>query len=90
MVNVDNDMLFSVRFYDGREDVIPREEVYYVSHEKFSSDVEFIVRCEESLVGQAVVARNDADGLFYLGELLSNAVRITYEKKNSMGPVIIY
>ena len=63
-------MLFSVRFYDGREDVIPREEVYYLGHEKFSADAEFIVRCEESLVGKAVVARNDADGFFYLGEFL--------------------
>ena len=63
-------MLFSVRFYDGREDVIPREEVYYLSHEKFSADVDYIVHCEESLVGKAVVARNDTDGLFYLGEFL--------------------
>jgi hypothetical protein len=61
-------MLFSVRFYDGREDVIPREEVYYITHDKFTADVEFIVRCEESLVGKAVVARNDSDGLFYLGK----------------------
>ena len=70
VVNTNNDMLFSVRFYDGREDVIPREEVYHLGHEKFSADVEFIVRCEESLVGKAVVARNDADGFFYLGEFL--------------------
>ncbi|CAB4013416.1 Hypothetical predicted protein, partial [Paramuricea clavata] len=69
VVNTNNDMLFSVRFYDGREDVIPREEVYYLGHEKFSADVEFIVRCEESLVGKAVVARNDADGFFYLGNV---------------------
>ena len=61
-------MLLSVRFYDGREDIIPREEVYYLSHEKFFAAVEFIVHCEERLVGMAVVARNDADGLFYLGE----------------------
>ncbi|XP_028400268.1 von Willebrand factor A domain-containing protein 3B-like [Dendronephthya gigantea] len=69
VVNVNNDMLFSVRFYDGREDVIPREEVYYLSHEKFSAAVEFIVHCEERLVGMAVVARNDTDGLFYLGHV---------------------
>ena len=71
VVNMNNHMLFSVRFYDGREDIVPREEVYFLSHEKFSADVEFIVRCEESLVGKAVVARNDADGLFYLGKFLS-------------------
>ena len=68
VVSIEDDLLYRVRFYDGQEDVIPREEVYYLTQEKFSNDVAYIVRCEESLVGQTVVARNDVDGLFYLGE----------------------
>lgn len=74
VVNVSNGILYKVRFYDGREDIIPREEMYYIGQEKFSADVEFIVRCEESLVGKAVVARNDADGLFYLGKFQWNYI----------------
>ena len=71
VVTVEDELLYKVRFYDGHEDVVPREEVYYLTQEKFSNDVNYIVRCEESLVGQAVVARNDMDGLFYLGEFIS-------------------
>lgn len=68
-MDVKDQLLYNVRFYDGRENIIPREELYLIAPEKFSFDVDYIVRREESLVGKAVVARNDGDGLFYLGKL---------------------
>ncbi|XP_046854173.1 von Willebrand factor A domain-containing protein 3B-like isoform X2 [Xenia sp. Carnegie-2017] len=71
IVDVKDQLLYNVRFYDGRENIIPREELYLIAPEKFSFDVDYIVRREESLVGKAVVARNDGDGLFYLGNVCS-------------------
>ncbi len=41
--------------------------MYLLPHEKFEKDCAYILACEEGLVGQAVVARNDADGSFHLG-----------------------
>ena len=57
-----------VRHYDGIESVVPREDTYLLTPEKFESDCGYILQCEESLVGQAVVARNDQDGMFHLGK----------------------
>ena len=56
-----------MRHYDGIESVIPREESYLITPEKFEKDCQYILQCEESLVGQAVVARNEKDGMFHLG-----------------------
>ena len=49
--------------------IISREEMYLLSTEKFERDCAYIVACEDGLVGQAVVARNDGDGMFYLGNI---------------------
>lgn len=56
-----------VRHYDGIESVVPREDTYLLTPEKFESVCRYILQCEESLVDQAVVARNDQDGMFHLG-----------------------
>ena len=57
-----------VRHYDGIESVIPREKTYLLTPEKFESDCQFILQCEESLVvGQAVVARKEQDGMLHFG-----------------------
>ena len=63
-----------VRHYDGIESVIPREETYLLTPEKFESDCRYILQCEESLVGQAVVARNEQDGTFHLGTWYFNII----------------
>ena len=46
---------------------VAREEMYLLSNEKFERACAYIFACEDGLVGQAVIARNDADGMFYLG-----------------------
>lgn len=60
--------MYQVRYYDGIEAMVPREELYLLTPDKFESDCAYILGCEESMVGQAVVARNDDDGTFHLGK----------------------
>eukprot|EP00794_Sanderia_malayensis_P007171 gene7171-7977_t len=62
-----SECLLTVRSFDGQEAVVTREEMYLLSHEKFERDCAYIDACEEGLVGQAIVARNNTDGMFYLG-----------------------
>jgi len=63
----DSDM--RVRFYDEEEAKVAREEMYLLSNEKFERACAYIFACEDGLVGQAVIARNDGDGMFYLGSV---------------------
>jgi hypothetical protein len=56
-----------VKFYDGSEAVVSREEVYPISRDKYRADVEYIRRKEEDLVGQVVVANKNDTGIFYIG-----------------------
>ena len=41
--------------------------MYLLSPDKFERVCAYIIACEDGLVGQAVVARNDGDGKFHLG-----------------------
>lgn len=59
-----------VRFYDGKESELPREEVYRLSPEKFEADVAYILQKEQQWVGAPVVARNDETGKFLLGQYI--------------------
>ncbi|CAH1267973.1 VWA3A [Branchiostoma lanceolatum] len=61
------DLWTVVRYYDGAEAKVPREEVYKMVTEKFEKDVAYILQCEDSWVGHAVVARDDNDGAYHLG-----------------------
>ncbi|KAI8508392.1 von Willebrand factor type A domain, partial [Branchiostoma belcheri] len=60
------DLWTVVRYYDGAEAKVPREEVYKMTAEKFEKDVAYILQCEDSWVGHAVVARDDSDGAYHL------------------------
>lgn len=42
--------------------------MYFLSPDKFERACAYIIACEDGLVGQAVVARNDGDGKFLLGK----------------------
>lgn len=66
VLNVEDNRLH-IRHYDGVESAIPREECYLITPAKFETDCQYILHCEERLVGQAVVARHEKDGMFYLG-----------------------
>ena len=68
ILDVSSDLTMNVRFYDGAEDCIPRDEAYKIPVEKFEVDVGYIQQGEEQLVGQAVVARNDITGAYQLGK----------------------
>ncbi len=52
--------------------------MYLLPHEKFEKDCAYILACEEGLVGQAVVARNDADGSFHLGNVFYDSSKIAF------------
>ena len=68
ILEVSSDLWMNVRFYDGQEARLPRDEVYRLPVEKFEFDVAYILKCEERWVGQAVVARNDKTATFQLGQ----------------------
>ena len=68
VMEVTSDRHSKVRFYDGEESVLPREEVYHVPTQKFEADVAVIIEKEQQWVGAPVVARNDDTGMFQLGE----------------------
>ena len=59
---------FTVETYDGCQSLLPREELYRLSQSKHQSDVEGITERERKWVGQAVIARQDKDGLYYPGQ----------------------
>lgn len=61
-------LVFKVVLFFVLQAQIPREEMYLLSAEKFERACAYISACEDGLVGQAVVARNDGDGMFYLGK----------------------
>ncbi|XP_070554779.1 von Willebrand factor A domain-containing protein 3B-like [Ptychodera flava] len=69
ILNVYPDLWTHIRYYDGEEAKVPREEVYGIATEKFETNVGYILRCEDNWVSQAVVARNDSDGCYYLGQV---------------------
>ena len=62
-------MWMKVRFYDGDEAKIPRDEAFKLTTEKFEHDVNYIIECETRWVGQAVVARDDRYGTYHLGNI---------------------
>ena len=68
VLDVSSDLWMTIRFYDGQEAHLPRDEVYRLPTEKFEFDVAYILKCEEQWVGQAVVARNDKTAMFQLGQ----------------------
>jgi len=60
------DGALSLSFYDELEFVVPREEAYLISASQFNDICEYIHKCEQDLIGQAVVARDDKTGVFNL------------------------
>ena len=68
VLDIESDMWMNVRFYDGHEARLPREDIYRMSQEKFEYDVAYILKAEGQWVGQAVVSRNDESGVYQLGK----------------------
>ena len=49
--------------------------MYGISPQCHEAAVQYIHEQEQSLVGKAVVARRDSDGVYYTGEPLYNVVK---------------
>ena len=56
-------------FCDVQEHLL-RRDVYGTSPQCHTAAVQYIHEQEQLLVGKAVVARRDSDGVYYTGELL--------------------
>ncbi|KAK1167593.1 hypothetical protein AOXY_G10303 [Acipenser oxyrinchus oxyrinchus] len=63
------DLKLEVRYYDGTEALVPRDQAYLISTQKFERDVAYLLECEARWVGQPVVARDDGSGAYHLGEV---------------------
>lgn len=57
----------SVEFYDKTRSVVEREDVFLTDQESYDGDVAYIRQCEDELVGQPVIARDDKSGKYKLG-----------------------
>ncbi|KAK3099856.1 hypothetical protein FSP39_010823 [Pinctada imbricata] len=71
VLEVYHNMEMKVRFYDGEENRLPRDEIYKLTTEKFEHDVNYIIQCETRWVGQAVVSRDDRTGTYHLASVKS-------------------
>lgn len=69
VLEVYQDLHMKIRFYDGEESTLPREEIYKLTTDKFEHDVNYIVECETRWVGQAVVGRNDDNGTYHFASV---------------------
>lgn len=47
--------------------IVPRAEVYLILPLKYQHDCMYIRQCEDALIGQAVVCRDNKTGVFHLG-----------------------
>lgn len=64
-----DDYSCSVTFYDGTRSIAEREDIFLTDHDSYDRDVAYIQKCEDELVDQAVVARDNSSGEYRLGKL---------------------
>nr|XP_015219502.1 PREDICTED: von Willebrand factor A domain-containing protein 3B isoform X2 [Lepisosteus oculatus] len=69
VIKVMADLKLEVRYYDGTEGLVSREQTYLIPAQKFEQDVAYMLECEERWVGEPVVARDDATGTYHLAEV---------------------
>ncbi|XP_018605369.2 uncharacterized protein LOC108933051 isoform X1 [Scleropages formosus] len=65
ILSIPGDLQIKVRYYDGSEATVPRDQVYLVPAEKFEQDVAYALECEQRWVGEPVVARCDNTGTYH-------------------------
>ncbi|KAJ8298496.1 hypothetical protein KUTeg_025027, partial [Tegillarca granosa] len=66
VLEVYRNFFMKIRFYDGEECTLPRNEIYRSTRQKYEHDVNYIIKCEIRWIGQAVVARDDKTGIYQL------------------------
>ena len=60
---------YAVLMFDGQTGRCSRHEMFLVTKDKYTRDVQGIVAKQQEWVGQVVVSRRDEDGLFYHGTI---------------------
>lgn len=69
IIRISNDLTLLIRFYDGVESIVNKEEVYKIPLFKFEFDVEQIVQYEKRWIGETVVARHSFNHVYELGKI---------------------
>ncbi|KAI1885094.1 hypothetical protein AGOR_G00216650 [Albula goreensis] len=70
VLTITGDLQVKVRYYDGTEALVFREQIFLIPAQKFERDVAYLLECEERWVGQPVVARRDHTATFHPAEVL--------------------
>jgi len=63
-----DDYSCSITFYDGTKSIVEREDIFLIDSAAYERDIEYINKCEDDMIGQAVLARDDTDGVYRLGK----------------------
>lgn len=66
------DSSVSLQFYDGVQARVDLENVYFLPPEKFTADVDYIKKQEDSRINKVVIFRNDDTGLYEEGEWMGS------------------
>jgi hypothetical protein len=69
IIRISNDLTLLIRFYDGVECIVNKEEVYKIPLFKFEYDVEQIIQFEKRWIGETVVARHSFNNVYELGKI---------------------
>ncbi len=67
VIKIANNLSLLVRFYDGVEAIINKEEIYKIPLFKFEYDIDIIVNLEKRWIGQTVIARNPFNFVYEFG-----------------------
>ncbi|KAJ8351781.1 hypothetical protein SKAU_G00232570 [Synaphobranchus kaupii] len=69
VLTITEDLQTKLRYYDGSEVLVSREQLFLIPAQKFQTDVAYMLECEERWVGQLVVARSDHTGTYLPAEV---------------------
>ena len=62
--------IYHLKYMFSPQSVYSRDQIYYLSNEKYDTDIVAIGVAQQQWIGQAVMARNDEDGFYYPGNVL--------------------
>ena len=74
VLKITNSANVLIRFYDGFESVVNKEDIYKIPLVKFEHDVDNITNLENRWIGQTVIARNPFTYVYELGLLFATLI----------------
>ncbi|XP_065886335.1 von Willebrand factor A domain-containing protein 3B-like isoform X2 [Dysidea avara] len=67
VIGISSEGQYTIKLCDNTSSVYSRDQIYYLSNEKYDTDIVAIGVAQQQWIGQAVMARNDEDGFYYPG-----------------------